>query len=142
MLTNERQSYQIAVNEARIRLSIHVKKPIFRDLYGKVSLFALKQMLPHYLKVVNHMMKPCTKFFTTTMGLPCAHIMEEHMADGAGVLRLEDIHSHWRIDKTTNERNDENKTESEDENTGNEEDTVEALLRVNEPAIAKPRGQP
>ena len=64
------------------------------------------------------------------------------MADGAGVLRLEDIHSHWQIDKTTNERNDENKTESEDENTGNEEDTVEALLQVNEPAIAKPRGRP
>ena len=95
MLTNERQSYQIAINEARIRLPIHVKKPIFRDLCGKVSPFALKQMLPHYLKVVNHTMKPCTKFFTTTMGLSCANIMEQHMADGAGVLRLDGIHSHW-----------------------------------------------
>ena len=63
-------------------------------------------------------------------------------AEGAGVLRLEDIHSHWRIDKTTNERNDENETESENQDTSNEEDTVEALLRVNEPAIATLRGQP
>ena len=29
MLTNKRQSYQIAINKVKIRLSIHVKKPIF-----------------------------------------------------------------------------------------------------------------
>ena len=94
MLTNERQTYKIQFNEAKMRLPIHLKKPIFRDLYTKVSPFALKKMLPQYLKVVNQQMQACTKHFTTTMGLLCAHEIEKRMSEAGGVLKIEDIHTH------------------------------------------------
>ncbi len=130
---NERQTYKIKHKEAQMHVPRHHQKAIFRDLYTKVSPHALKEMVPQYEKVINHTMKPCTKYFTTTMGLPCAHVMERRMAEGAGVLLLEDIHSHWRIDKP--DPNPEAEDEHVDEN-------ITELLRVNEPAVVKPAGRP
>ena len=146
MLSNERQTYLIALNEAKMRLPLHVKKPIFRDLYTKVSPFALKQMLPHYLKVINHEMKPYTKYFTTVMVLPYAHIMERRMSEAAGVLKIEDIHPHWLLEKLIPQRDE----ASESESAGRDNDDTDAivdpaaieLLHVNNPAIIKPRGRP
>ena len=46
----------------------------------------------------------------------------------SGVLKLEDIHSHWRIKRA-------NESEHVDEN-------LDDLLRINEPAIVRPSGRP
>ena len=94
MLGNERQDYKIALDEVKIRLSFYIKHDIFRDLYTKVSPFALKLMVSQYLKVKNNDMKSCTKHFTIIMGLSCVYIMERRMVEGAGILLLDDIHSH------------------------------------------------
>ena len=67
-------------------------------------------MLPQYLKVVHHEMKPCTRYFTTTMGLPCAHKMERRINEGDPVLKLNDIHSHWHL-KRENISEDHNKSD-------------------------------
>ena len=140
MLINERHTYNIKHGEAKMRLPQHLKKPIFRDLYTKVSPFALKEMLPQYLKVINHHMKPCTRYFTTTMGLPCAHVMEQRMLEAAGVLKLEDIHSHWRLDKENDDTR--SNTINENANVSDEDGANTELLLINEPAIAKPLGRP
>ena len=42
MLINERSDYKIALNEIIIRLSLYLKKAIFRDLYIKVSSYTIK----------------------------------------------------------------------------------------------------
>ena len=57
MLENERYNYNIIFNEVKMRLFLYVKKLIFRDLFIKVSLFALRKMLSRYLKIINHDMK-------------------------------------------------------------------------------------
>ena len=43
MLGNERHNYNIIFDEIKMRLLLYVKKLIFRDLFIKVSLFALKK---------------------------------------------------------------------------------------------------
>ena len=124
LLNNERSEYLIALDEAKIRLTEDLRRvPIFRDLLTKVTPFALRKMLPEYTLVQTHQMKPYTKVFGATMGLPYAHKMEERMPGPGGVLKLEDIHSHWHL-KTANAM------DSDD------------LLRINEPATVIPRGRP
>ena len=94
MFMNERQNYNIKLNEIKMRISLHVKKSIFRDLFTKISLFALNQMLSHYLKVINHNIKPCIKQFIITIKLLCAYVMKQRMLKATEMLRIEDIHSH------------------------------------------------
>ena len=148
MLNNERQTYKIALDEAKNRCPTYCKKPIFRDLYTKVSPFALKQVLPHFLKVTNHEMKPCTQYFTTTMGLPCAHVIEQRMSEAAGVLKIEDIHPHWLLEKAIPRRDQTPIDDSEaDSNSEADPDAVIdpaalELLHVNDPAVVKARGRP
>ena len=61
------------------------------------------------------------------------------MSEGAGVLSLEDIHSHWRVDKSINTRHHGSEDEDDEEE---DDDTADALLHVNEPAVIQPRGRP
>ncbi len=76
MLINERQDYKIKYTEAQRNIPHYNKKAIFRDLYTKVSPHTLKKIMPQYKKMINHTMKPCTKYFTTTIKLPYAHIIK------------------------------------------------------------------
>ena len=104
------------------------------------------------------------------MGLPCAHEIQARWYDNAGgnVLKLEDIHPHWLFDKPPRARviaEEEAKEQDNDEMGGNKlddatiiSDTHSAassasiedsnlpvpsdLLRIHEPAIAKPKGSP
>ena len=129
LLTKEHSEFLIALGEAKMRLSKDLRRvPIFRDLFAKVAPFALRQMLPQYVLIEKQQMKPCTKTFTTTMGLPCAHKMEERMRDPGGVLRLEDIHTHWHLKVT-------NQDDERDEN-------LDDLLHINEPSTIRPAGRP
>ena len=138
MLTNERQTYNIKFNEAKMRLPTYIKRPIFRDLYTKVSPFALSKILPQYLKVIDNQMLPCTKHFTTTIGLPCAYIIERRMLEAGGVLKIEDIHPHWRFKKPTQSHDQ----QGENEENSNADSAAAELLRVNELATIALRGRP
>ena len=61
MLENERYNYNIIFNKIKMRLSLYVKKFIFRNLFIKVTLFILKKMLSRYLKIINHDIKSYIK---------------------------------------------------------------------------------
>ena len=129
LLTKEHGEYLITLGEAKVRVSKDLRRiPLFRDLLAKVAPFALRQMLPHYELVEKQQMKPCTKVFTTTMGLPCAHKIEKRIQEPGGVLRLEDIHTHWHLKAT-------NQNEVRDE-------SLDDLLQVHEPNIIRPAGRP
>ncbi|CAG8652447.1 9068_t:CDS:2 [Cetraspora pellucida] len=41
-------------------------------------------------------LNPCTVIFKSTMGLPCSHVISEHLATGQP-LQQADIHKHWWI---------------------------------------------
>ena len=59
------------------------------------------------------------------MGLPCNHKIQERLyGDGGGKLLLEDIHPHWRFDRTARVAID------------------NPYLRVQAPEVARPRGRP
>lgn len=94
MLINERYTYNMLINKVKMRLFIYIKKPIFRDLYIKVSSFALKEILPHYLKVINNIIKLYIKFFIITMRLSYIHIIKRRISEAAGIFKLEDIYFH------------------------------------------------
>ena len=83
-------------------------------------------------------MLPCTKHFTTTIGLPCAYIIERRMLEAGGVLKIEDIHPHWRFKKPTQSHDQ----QGENEENSNTDSAAVELLRVNEPAIIASRGRP
>lgn len=91
------------------------------------------------------------------MGLPCAHMIQERWYDRAGenVLKLEDIHPHWRFTKppqtrqaTTRQedqaRGDDNVTDVPETSPPPPEDGTlpDDILRVQEPAVVKPKGRP
>ena len=85
-------------------------------------------MLPQYVLLEKHEMKPCTRVFTTTIRLPYAHKIEERQRDPGKVLKLKDIHTHWHL-KVINQN--ENRTEN-----------VDALLEIHEPNTIRPAGRP
>ena len=77
-----------------MRISLHVKRLIFRNLFTKISSFTLNQILFHYLKIINYNIKSYIKQFITIMKLSYAHIMKQRMLEVIEMLKIEDIHSH------------------------------------------------
>ena len=101
LLSTKYQDYIIDLGVDKMRLPRYLKKPLFRDLFTKVSTCALRYMEPQWSLLLhrdtNGPLPPCTRTFSTTLGLPCAHMMEQRLAHDGGVLKIEDIHSHWYL---------------------------------------------
>ena len=74
-----------------MRLFIYIKKFIFRDLYIKVSFFILKEMLFHYLKIINNIIKLYIKYFIIIMRLSCIYIIKRRILEAAKVFKFENI---------------------------------------------------
>ena len=121
-------------------LSRDLRLPIFRDINTKVIPSALRLIKDQYQLTRNNQLKPCTKTFTTTLGLPYGYKMEERMATGAGVLKIEDIHSHWRFEKSLAANRPSTETSTQNYNV-NEVD-ISQLLEINESVVIIPKGRP
>ncbi len=138
---------------------------IYRDLTAWVTPFALKAVNEQFrrLKSEPTAIVPCTGTFTTTIGLPCAHKIQERWYDrtGGNVLKLKDIHPHWRFTKPPRARQATEEQEEEDHTMGGNEEVTEVpgtppgtapppeepelpadVLRVQEPAVVKAKGRP
>jgi len=165
-LIGQYHNYEQKFEEAKARLPQELRGlSIFRDLTAFVTPFALKAVNAQFkrLKCEPTAIVRCTGTFTRTMGLPCAHKIQERWYDRAGgnVLKLEDIHPHWRFTKPPQTR--QATEEQEDYNMGGndvtevrgtppgtppppsspEDRTVpDNILRVQEPAVVKPKGRP
>lgn len=165
-LVGQYHNYEQKFEEAKARLPMELRGvSIFRDLTAWVTPFALKAVNAQFkrLKCEPIVIVPCTGTFTKTMGLPCAHKIQERWYDRAGgnVLKLEDIHPHWRFTKPPQTRQ---ATAGQEDNTaGDNNDEVtevrgtppetpspspedrqlpDDILRVQEPAIVKSKGRP
>jgi len=165
-LLGQYHNYEQKFEEAKARLPLELRGvSIFRDLIARVTPFALKAINAQFkrLKCEPTVIVPCIGTFTKTMGLSCAHKIQERWYDRAGgnVLKLEDIHPHWRFTKPPQTRQ---ATMGQEDNTaddnndkitkvrGTSPDTSSSppadtqlpddILRVQEPAIVKSKGRP
>ncbi|CAG8796036.1 10373_t:CDS:2 [Cetraspora pellucida] len=73
--------------------------PFYINIRGMVSTFTLKKVSEQYQKAIATTTKKplssCTRSFLSTMGLPCAHIIQNFMSNRN--LTLDDIHKHCWI---------------------------------------------
>lgn len=137
LLVNQYQDYVLAIESAKARLPHSLQLPLLRELVGHVTPFALLRILDQFHMLTRGgPLTRCTKTYTTTMGLPCVHKIQERVFDftRGGVLALEDVHSHWRFEKSPVTR------------PGVEIDAtstlMDPLLLIQDPAVVRPKGRP
>ncbi|CAB4430671.1 unnamed protein product [Rhizophagus irregularis] len=99
MVTNQKKEINSMVASDRIHLPIFAhNNPLYANIKGKISIFALKKINEQYQKshaTAKEPLPPCTGFFSTTMGLPCAYNIQQ--LDNNQGLILDNIHKHWWI---------------------------------------------
>lgn len=100
MVTNHKKEINNMIASNRIHFPIFThNNPLYANIKGKVSIFALKKIDEQYKKAIHATVQkplpPCTKSFSKIMGLPCAHYIQ-HL-DSNQSLILNDIHKHWWI---------------------------------------------
>jgi hypothetical protein len=76
------------------------KIPLFEPLLYRISIFALKKIYNEWTKAsratLDSPLIACTGIFRSTMGLPCSHVISQHLA-ASQPLQQADIHEHWWI---------------------------------------------
>jgi len=152
-LNGQYANYDNAFEESKARMPQELRGiSIFRDLYGFITPFALRKIRDHYKRICAQptAIVVCTNTFTKTMGLPCAHKIQERLYESGGVLKLEDIHTHWMYTKP--QRATRQAEEEEADHTMGGNDDVEVggtpsspprnVLLIQEPAVVKAKGRP
>lgn len=110
LLKHERTKYFIAHEKAKSRVSKNYAIDTLKNLQLYVSSYALWLIFKQLKKFEKTMIlfttfSLCTKIYEKIMGLPC--IQRRWRKSRERKLRLEDVHSHWRIhgiDRTRNMR--------------------------------------
>ena len=145
----QRANYRVLLGEAKQRLSSELKKPLYRDLGAYVTPFALREIEKHYKRLLdaqnnNRSLPACTKSFNNTMSLPCAHIIEQRLADaaGGGVLKLSDVHPHWRFKKPIRHYREPDDFVDVDEVVDDETPDRDPLLQIQNPRMARTKERP
>lgn len=77
-------------------IPLDVDKVVYRGVLGLVTWYAIRRVIAHCASV-KLPLKPCTGVFTRSMGLPCAHVVDERKASGG--LRPQDFDAHWFWDR-------------------------------------------
>lgn len=105
LLINELQNYLIQFDEIKVQYSLDLRKPISQDLAAFVTLYALRKIFSQYNLLIGRptALSACTRTFTTTTDLPSSHKIQEQLYEG-GKLLVEDVHSHWRFNRTLSTR--------------------------------------
>lgn len=100
LLENQHNEIKEMVEKNKTRIPHSQNIPFYSRLVSHISLYALKKIHEQFIKAshatYDNPLEPCTGTFTTSMGLPCAHIIQERLANNQ-LLDLNDIHQHWWI---------------------------------------------
>nr|CAG8652006.1 14323_t:CDS:1 [Entrophospora candida] len=102
ILQVESQAKEIRAMISSERLKVqHVYRiALFEPLLSRVSVFALKKIRDEWIKASNATLdsplNPCSGILSSTMGLPCSHLISERIANSQ-TLQQTDIHEHWWI---------------------------------------------
>jgi hypothetical protein len=121
LLANQHIKYEAGVAMNRTRLPHTAIHPLFAQLLGWVSHYALGEIWKQkHLLSKPEPLAPCTGAFQSSMGMPCVHQIQVLLKENRS-LTLEDVHGHWHFLPRTLEI---------------------AQPLVLEPAIAETRGRP
>jgi hypothetical protein len=95
LLINELHNHLIALNEAKIRYLIELRKSIYQLIASYTFSFAIRRINDQYLILTKQLtvILVCTGIFTRTMSLLCSHRIQEVLYEEE-TLQLHDIHSH------------------------------------------------
>ncbi|CAG8653325.1 30988_t:CDS:1, partial [Gigaspora margarita] len=100
LLENQHNKIKELVEKSKTCVPHTYNIPFYARLVTNISLYALKKIHKQFTKAsyasYDNPLKPCTSFFHASMGLLCAHMIQEHLANNQ-LLNLNDIHQHWRI---------------------------------------------
>lgn len=96
VIDNEFHEIKARLSSEKIRIAHKFQIPLFKQLIGHVSAYALGEILKQYELARSNILPPCKDNFTSSMGLPCAHIIRAQFQP----LQLDDIHPQWRLDKS------------------------------------------
>ena len=91
-------------------------------------------MLFEYLKIINYNIKSCIKHFIMIIKLSYAYIMKQCISERVKMLKIEDIHFHWRFEKFIRDHYEVIVIEGDNKKNVN---VVNKFLRVNESTIIK-----
>ena len=126
MLINKIAEHNSELDMARQRVPHDINIPIFAELIGKVTPFALRKIFIQYRCLSTLPLPKYTNMFTQSMGLPCAHTILDRCFQREDI-HLSDVHLHWHSDHP-------------------DTNTVLSVqlgpLLVHEPAIIKPKECP
>ena len=101
-----KRKYINKLDDDKQRLNHKFKKSLFRNLMFFVIFHALRAIDEHYVRLFETQntevdLSSCTKIFRRTMNFSCAHEIEKRFVDAVdeNVLKLIDVHFHWRYQK-------------------------------------------
>jgi hypothetical protein len=103
LLVNQTADYASILETAQQHTPHNVNIPVFAELVRKVTLFALRKILAQYQHLSTLLLLCCTTGFRKSMGLPCAHDIQEWYQQDSDIY-LSDVHIYWhftRPDPTT-----------------------------------------
>lgn len=95
LLVGQHTEFRVNLQAARSRFPHIINIPLFTELKGHVTPFALKYVLDQYHLLRNGVLPQCTGVFRATMGLPCTHEIQSRLYEVPAFLHLQDIHCHW-----------------------------------------------
>jgi hypothetical protein len=127
LLINQTADYASILETARQRTPHDVNIPVLAELIRKVTPFALRKILAQYQRLSTLPLPHCTTGFRKSMGLPCAHDIQERHRQG-GNIHLSDVHVHWHFTRP--------------DPTASTDSVQLGPLLVHEPAVVKPKGRP
>lgn len=87
--------------DEQVSMSLKLRIPLFRDVITKISTFALHKVLAIrdcHLPIGRgkEAIKPCTEMTTRTLGIPCIHIIKQHIDDQRS-LQMDQFHQQWDL---------------------------------------------
>ena len=97
LLKNRFTEFEAAVNSNKIRIPDTAQDLFYAPLVGQISSYALGKLWDerHCLSSADPL-PSCTESFWHTMGMPCAHNIQDRLIE-QGTLQLDDIHHHWYL---------------------------------------------
>jgi hypothetical protein len=97
LLTNRFAEFKAAVNSNKMRIPHTARDIFYAPLIGQISSYALGKLWDERRRLSSTNPLPsCTGSFRRSMGMPCAHDMQERLIE-QGTLQLDDIHYHWYL---------------------------------------------
>jgi hypothetical protein len=97
LLVSQHTELEAALGVAKLRPGHDLQTPLFFGVLGHVTPYALRKILEQSRILESpRFNRQCTRLFTSSLGLPCAHKLKE-LKDSGKALQLVHIHQHWHF---------------------------------------------